>query len=286
MREGVRLFDELVEVYGLAVLSWAGIDIDGAEAMAIARELAATVDGFAIGVGATSYPRTWRARLRTNRWAQSLIREVRRGTRQPDERTALARVAETDLTDAVAAVELLNIVRPTVAVAYFGAYAAQALDAHPDWKRRLATGSADELKAFEHEVRRWYPFTPLLTGRMVTEYVWEGRTFPPGSWMVLDVIGTNHDPRRWVEPHCFRPERFLDREPDAFDYVPHGGGEVDAGHRCPGEPLAVGILEATLRLLGGLDFDVADESKTVEMGRVPSLPPQHMELHSVHRTGP
>jgi fatty-acid peroxygenase len=195
--------------------------------------------------------------------------------------TPLARIAAADLPDTVAAVELLNVLRPTVAVTYFGSYAAHALEAHPDWKDRLASGSVRELSAFEHEVRRWYPFTPLLTGRTVRQFVRDGQSLPAGSWMVLDVLGTNNDPVSWHDPEVFRPERFLDREPNAYEYVPHGGGDPATGHRCPGEPLAVGILETTLRLLASLDFELASESRTVELHRVPSLPPRHMELLNV-----
>jgi fatty-acid peroxygenase len=282
-RGSIRLFDELVEVYGGAVLDWAGIGVDGAEASAVSRELAAIVDGF--GVRGTAYPRAWLARLRATRWARRLVREVRQGTTHAGDGTPLARLTSAEgLSDTVAAVELLNILRPTVAVAYFGAFAAHALDSRPDWKERLAGGSAADLRAFEHELRRWYPFTPLLTARLRREYSWRGLSFPRGSFVVLDVWGTNRDPSTWTEPDAFRPERFVDREPGPFAFVPQGGGDPALGHRCPGEPLAVGILIATVRRLADLDFDLAPESRTVPQRRVPSLPPHGMEIRGVRRS--
>jgi fatty-acid peroxygenase len=209
------------------------------------------------------------------------VREVRDGVRHPEDGTPLARLAESDLSATVAGVELLNILRPTVAVAYFGAYAAQALEAHPAWKDRLARGRTGDLRAFEHELRRWYPFTPLLTGRLLKDYEWAGTRFPRRSFMALDVLGTNRDPRSWPDPDSFRPERFVDREPNAYEYVPQGGGDPAMGHRCPGEPLAVGILEVTVRALARLDFEVAPEGRTVPMHRIPSLPPHGLEIRNV-----
>jgi len=281
-RDQVRLFEELADLYGSAVVAWAGIETDEAEARAVSHELARIVDAF--GVGGTSYVRGYVARFRVNRWARGLIAEVRGGTRQA-EGTVLGEVAGYDsLSDAVAAVELLNILRPTVAVAYFGCFAALALDRHPAWKDRLASGKPSDLRAFGHEIRRCYPFVPLLTGRFIRDYQWTDQSFRRRSFMVLDVIGTNQDPRRWPHATTFDPERFVDREPNAYEYVPHGGGDPSNGHRCPGEPLAVGILEVTVRELARLDFEIAPQSRTVPLRRIPSLPPYGVELREVRRT--
>jgi cytochrome P450 len=103
------------------------------------------------------------------------------------------------LDDHTAAVELLNIVRPTVAVAWFVSFAALALHEHPQWRQRLATGSRmvldDDLEAFVHEVRRLYPFAPLLGARVDRSFTWRGNRFPQGRLVLLDVYGTNHDPK-------------------------------------------------------------------------------------------
>jgi hypothetical protein len=55
-------------------------------------------------------------------------------------------------------------VRPTVAVAWFMAFAALALHQHPNWTERLATGggqtSDGDLEAFAHEVAACTPLPP------------------------------------------------------------------------------------------------------------------------------
>jgi fatty-acid peroxygenase len=281
-RHSIRLFDELAVVYGASVISWAGIEVDEAEAETISRDLATIVDAF--GVRGAGYAQGYAARMRANRWAREIIRNVRAGSRAA-EGTVVGRVASNRaLSDSVAAVELLNILRPTVAVAYFGAFLALALETRPDWGERLAAGRPADLRAFGHEVRRCYPFVPLLTGRLVKDYTWSGRLLPRRSFMVLDVIGTNQDPRLWPDPTSFDPDRFVDREPNAYEYVPHGGGDPAQGHRCPGEPLAVGILEVTARALARTGYELAPESRSVPLRRVPSLPPGRVELRHVHRT--
>jgi fatty-acid peroxygenase len=194
-RGSVRLFDALIEVYGAAALEWAGTGISGRGAVRVSRDLATIVDGF--GVGGTAYPRAVAARVRAQRWATTVVREARSGRRQPPMGTAaavLAAVPRSELPDLAAATELLNLVRPTVAVACFGAYAAQALAARPAWREPLAAGEPAALRAFEHEVRRWYPFTPFLTGRLRRSCDAPGGPLRAGDWVVLDVLGTNRDP--------------------------------------------------------------------------------------------
>jgi fatty-acid peroxygenase len=286
-RGSVTLFDELVEVYGGAVVEWAGTGTTGARARTVSRDLARIVDGF--GVGGSAYPRAVLARARAQRWALEIVRDARSGVTRAPAGSAVATLAAApagELPDLVAATELLNVVRPTVAVAYFGAYAAQALARRPDWRPELAAGSPAHLRAFEHEVRRFYPFVPVLPGRLRRGWTWQGRRLPRRSWLVLDVLGTNRDPGLWEDPEEFRPERFLGREPTAYDYVPHGGGDPATGHRCPGEPIAVGILEQTLQRLAGLDFELGPPGREVALGRVPSLPADRVRLTGVRPASP
>jgi fatty-acid peroxygenase len=280
----VQLLEALMDVYGAAALEWAGTGTRGGEAKVISRELGLIVDGF--GLGGTPYARAVLARVRAQRWAVGVIKTVRDGRREAPDGSPVAVLAATgrdQLSDEVAGTELLNLVRPTVAVAYFGAYAAHAISTRPDWQLPLAAGSVQHLRAFEHEVRRWYPFTPLLTGRIKRSYRWGLLTYRKRDWMVLDVIGTNHDPRIWERPEKFAPERFLEREPTAFDYVPHGGGDPSTGHRCPGEPLAVGILAATIERLATIEFTLGPDTHQVPLHRIPSRPVNGMTLLNVRR---
>ena len=137
----------------------------------------------------------------------------------------------------------------------------------------------DDVQArFEHELRRWYPFAPLLAGRLRKPLPWPGGRMRRGDFIVLDIVGTNRDPAIWDDPDEFRPERFLDEagsvvEPGVLDYVPHGGGDTRTGHRCPGEPSAAALLEVTLRRLSAADVQPTSVARAVPLLRIPSRAP-------------
>lgn len=57
--------------------------------------------------------------------------------------------------------ELINVLRPVVAVGRYVIFAALALHEHPECLRKLRTGDDDYLELFVQEVRRFYPSSPL-----------------------------------------------------------------------------------------------------------------------------
>jgi fatty-acid peroxygenase len=266
----VPVFDELVLVYGAAVQAWAGIPAPTART---SRRLAAIVDGF--GGSPVAYPRAWAARLRADRWATRLVREVRSGAVHPPAGSVLQLLAGgpgRDLDARTAGIELLNILRPTVAVAWPGTFLARALSEHPSWRSRLVGADANGLRtAFGHEVRRTCPFAPALAARAHRAAQVDGVRVEPGDFVVLDIPGTGRDPTWWADADEFRPERFADLMPDPFAFVPQGGGDPDTGHRCPGEPLTVRILSETARVLAGVDYEPVGDT-SFDPTRIPTLP--------------
>jgi fatty-acid peroxygenase len=282
------VFDELVDAFGGAVLEWADVGCDDQEAGRISRDLATIVDGF--GGAGLAYPRAWAARWRANRWAGRLVRDARQGLRRPHPDSALGMFSGrhcAGLSDTQAAVELLNVLRPTVAVAWLGTFAALALHQHPEYRERLADERADtERELFAQEVRRFYPFVPALAGRLRCPVSWDGTRLRRGARIVLDVVGTNHDPGQWEHPETFSPERFEAEMPNEYQFVPQGGGRPQSGHRCPGEPLAVELLKATIRILARVDYDVAPASLRTDERRIPTTPAGGLALTDVRLAGP
>ena len=276
----VDLFDEFVELYGTTVIEWAGVDVSRRQARAMSHVLVAIVDGF--GFSMPAYAKAWVARARANRWAAAQVRSVRQGRHTPPPGSALAAWAATELKDAVAAVELLNVLRPTVALAWFATFAAVALEEHPRWRQRLATSEpGPEHIAFAHEVRRTSPFAPVLAGRFREATSYAGIEMAAGQRVVLDLWGTNHDEARYDAPGEFRPERFLERAPGTHDLVPQGGGTSE-GHRCPGEPMVVDLLAETVRVLAGVDYALASDG-SYDLHRIPTRPDDRLVVSGRRR---
>lgn len=274
-RPQVRLFDEAALVLTRAVTRWAQAPLPRAGAEELSRSLTAMVDGFA-----TLGARHWRARAarsRTELWATTLIDDVRSGTLEVDGDSVLAKVAAhrdgaEPLPSRVASVELLNIIRPTVAVTWFVCFAAHALLHHDYWRGRLRDGDDDDALAFAQELRRFYPFAPLLGARVRQDFSWHGNDFPAGRLVLLDLYGTNHDGRLWPDPEVFDPTRFLSRQPTPYDLIPQGGGRSETGHRCPGEPFTLRLLADACKLLSGLDYQVPVQDLSIPLDRIPTLP--------------
>ncbi len=269
-RPPFSLFDELVRIYGTAVLDWAGTGCHGNDAERLSAELARVVDGF--GLAGAAYPRGWLARLRVDGWARRVVAAARSGELLPRRGSivdALTHGQGRGLPLDVAAVELVNVVRPTVAVAWLGAAAAVALADHPAYGAELADPEADDARdAFAHEVRRCYPFVPALAARVRITWTHRGHPIRPGHHVVLDVPGTNRDSRAWESPETFRPERFTGA-PQGDAFVPQGGGEP-TGHRCPGEGASQALLRETVRTLAGTAYRL--EGNAPSRRRIPPIP--------------
>lgn len=270
------VFDTLVRCYGPAVLAWAGVPLPAPQAVAVSRRLASIVDGF--GFAGRAYVRAWAGRVWADRWALRVVKETRSGRRRPPKGSVLERLARTDLGDRVAAVELLNVLRPTVAVAWLGTFAAGALAAHPELADHVAS-DPDYRRAFAHEVRRTALFVPALAGRVRGSAEVGGVQLRPGDRVLLDVVGTDLDARCWEAPAEFRPERFAGGDPDRYAMVPQGGGPPE-GHRCPGEPLTVRLLEATVAMLARRRWEVASEA-AIDLARIPTLPDGGLRIRAL-----
>ncbi|GGW60198.1 fatty-acid peroxygenase [Streptomyces lucensis JCM 4490] len=275
-REQVVLFDEVSVILTRGVCAWAGIPLDRDEVRSTARDLVAMVDGFA-----TLGPRHWRARRARGRQEDRLLRlveDVRSGRRDARADSVLDRVTrhrDADgglLDDGTAAVELLNVIRPTVAVSWFAVFTAHALHRWPESGDRLRAGDSAYTAAFVQEVRRFYPFAPFLGGRAARDLSWRGERIPAGGTVLLDVYGQNHDEELWGDPYAFRPERFLDRPAGRDELVPQGGADPRTGHRCPGEGLTIGLLEALAARLARLEYTVPEQDLSIPLGRMPTRP--------------
>ncbi|MEV4334487.1 cytochrome P450 [Streptomyces sp. NPDC049597] len=276
-----ELFTEAARVITRAACSWAGMPLGDDEVPAVADDLAAMVDGFA-----TAGPRHWRARqarIRQEARIAELIEAVRDDA-VPDEDgaprgSALRAVAlhhEADgrrLDTHTAAVEVLNIVRPTVAVAWYLTFAAHALHRWPQHRDALRTGDPAYAESFAHEVRRFYPFVPFVAGLAPADVRYEDTEIAEGTLVVLDVYGHQHDPALWPHPYAFDPARFAAGPPaDPYAFIPQGGGDAATGHRCPGEDVTIALLATLAVRLARLVYEVPPQDLSISLSRIPTRP--------------
>lgn len=288
----VELLELAQRVIGRAVLRWSGLSPTDEEADERARAYGAMVTG-AGNVGVGAWVRGELLRTRNERWARQVIEDVRAGRVSPgaDQAAriiALHRDPEGDLLPVkVAAVELINLFRPAVAIAHFVVHAALALHEHPDWRERLAVADEDDdgggmgdgagddtaIERFVQEVRRLAPFFPIIGGRVREPFEWRGERFADGAWMVLDIYGTNRDPRSWEDADTFRPERFERWDGSPWSFVPQGAGPYLEGHRCPGEWMTIALMKQSVRFLAReLDHAVPEQDLSVDLSRIPAIP--------------
>jgi fatty-acid peroxygenase len=272
----VVVFDESADVLLRGVSAWSGVTLDGAHTHRWGDDMVAMVDGFA-----TPGRRHWRARLARRRAEgrlEALVHDTRSGRRSVPAGSmfehALQHRGHDDepLGARQVAVEMLNVLRPTVAIAWFVAYAAHALHRWPQHRRRLQQDDEVFAEAFAHEVRRFYPFAPFMGALARRDVPWNGDTIEAGTLVLLDLFGQNHDAALWTQPYTFRPDRFVDRRPGRFELVPQGAGDAAAGHRCPGEDIVVEMLKALVPRLARMSYDVGEQDLTIPLSRIPTRP--------------
>lgn len=284
----IILFEEAKDILCRIACQWAGVPLRESEVKKRAEDFYAMVDAFgAIG------PRHWKGRIarnNTEEWIRKVIEDVRAGKLKAEEGSALYEMTfhkqldGRQLDSQMAAVELINVLRPIVAIATFITFTALALYEHPEYKERLRSGNIHDLEMFVQEVRRYYPFSPFLGARVRKDFTWNQCEFKKGMLVFLDIYGTNHDPRLWEKPNEFRPERFQEWKGSLFDFIPQGGGDPAKGHRCPGEGITVEIMKASLDfLVNKIEFEVPDQDLNYSLAKMPTLPKSGFVMCNIRR---
>ncbi|MFC0809028.1 cytochrome P450 [Ensifer sp. P24N7] len=273
----IVLYAELQELLTRAACSWAGVPLTEGDVKTRTREITVLFDRAA----STGFGHLWSrlARKRTDRWLTDVVGRIRNGQlRPPQDSPAHVISWHRDwngelLPPHVAAVELMNVIRPTVAVSVYIVFLAHALHAHPEFRERLSTERDAHVEAFVQEVRRYYPFFPAVAARVRQTFEWNGYPLAAGRRVILDLYGTNHDARSWERPNDFDPERFNRGEAGTFNFVPQGGGDHHNGHRCPGEWIAVELMKLAADILcHRIEYRVAEQDLRIDWSRLPALP--------------
>lgn len=285
-REEVVLYDEVARLLCEAVCAWAGVPLPEEEVAQRTDDLVALFHP--AGFPDVPYLSARRARRRTDAWIGDLVEQTRRGVLQPPADSALKVVATHHdpsgrmLPTDVAAVEVINVLRPTVAITNYIIFAALALHEHPDWRDRLAGDPEEEVEWFVQEVRRTTPFFPAAVARVRHDFDWDGARFPAGRRVLLDLYGTNRHPDLWDDPERFDPQRFATWDGNPFTLIPQGGGDHHTGHRCAGEWITIRLMQTAVRLLTReMAYTVPHQDLQVSLSRMPARPRSGVVIRDV-----
>ena len=282
----VVLYPEFHELLTRAACAWAGVPLADSEVDARTRAIAVLFD-HAGSLGLRHLWSRW-ARKRADRWMEGVVEKIRNGRLDPPQQSSAHTIAwHRDLngellTPHVAAVELLNVIRPTVAVSVYMIFVAHALHAHPKLRETVRADHDGYAGRFVQEVRRYYPFFPAVAARTRQAFEWNGYQFSEGRRVILDLYGTNQDPRTWGRPQEFEPERFRRWDGSSFNFIPQGGGDHNVGHRCPGEWIAIELMKLAADFFTRrMTYDLPEQDLRIDWSRLPALPRSRMVISNV-----
>jgi cytochrome P450 family 135 len=128
------------------------------------------------------------------------------------------------------------------------AWAVERLVRHPGKLARLvaeidAKDTDEYMQAVVNETLRVRPVVPLVV-RMLREPMTVGKhELPAGARVAPSIYLTNRSPSVYHSPDEFMPERFLERAPETFSWIPFGGGI----RRCIGASFATLEMKLILR---------------------------------------
>jgi cytochrome P450 len=98
------------------------------------------------------------------------------------------------------------------------------------------------LDATIKEVLRLFPVVPAVGRRIAALATIGGFDLPKGTLVIPLVYLANRHPSAYERPSSFFPDRFLDKKPDPYAWIPFGGGI----RRCIGMAFALYEMKAVL----------------------------------------
>ena len=128
-------------------------------------------------------------------------------------------------------------------------WAVERLRRNPEVLDRLAHEAAAGGRALREatirEVQRTRPVI-AFSGRIVRKpFELGGHVLEPGVRILLAACLTHYDPALFAHPERFDPDRFLDKLPDTYSWIPFGGGR----RRCIGASFAHMEMDVVLRTM-------------------------------------
>jgi cytochrome P450 len=121
-------------------------------------------------------------------------------------------------------------------------------------------GAGAYVEATIHEGMRVRPVIPLIVRMVKRPWQLGEYVVPAETPVAVSIVAIHHREDVYPEPFAFRPERFVDRKPGTYTWIPFGGGI----RRCLGASLAMAeqrvVLDAIARRTDMTAPDPAPES--------------------------
>ena len=122
--------------------------------------------------------------------------------------------------------------------------------AHDRLRDAVRSGhGADEIERVIQEAMRSRPVIPMIGRRVKVPWRLGDYAVPPDTPVLMSILLLHHREDLYPDPFAFRPERWEDRKPGTYEWIPFGGGI----RRCLGAALAMAeqrvVLEAMARRL-------------------------------------
>jgi fatty-acid peroxygenase len=284
----IVLLDEIEHLLCAATCEWAGLRLSENSLSRRTIEFSAMLSSSAM-VGPDAVRATL-LRERSRLWARKVIRDVRSGRRSVRDTSPLSIIArhrdeDRELLPAkIAAVELINVLRPIVAVARYIVCTAHALELYPENRVLVANRDGKNIDSFTNEIRRWYPFFPFIGGIAQESFTWRDHQFRKGDRVLLDIYGTNRDRRYWDRADEFRPTRFDEWDENPFAFIPQGGGDYGTTHRCPGDGITTALMKQAATIFArDITYRVPPQDLSISLRIIPTQPASGFIITDVRR---
>src|SRR4051795_10048625 len=189
-----------------------------------------------------------------------------------DRHDVFSMLLQTDMTDIELRDELMTILlagHETTTTAL--AWAFERLLRHPGMYERLRTDDRWG-EAVVSEPLRLRPPIPIVGRAVKSDFQLDGYTIPAGEMLAPCIWLTHRRAEVYTDPYEFRPERFLEKGPETYSWLPFGGGT----RRCVGAAFAQLEMNVVMKTIGELvDLEPAEPAPERVGRRAIVLAPKH-----------